>query len=69
MTLIYWLKRKYHITMMVDIVARYYLKLNMGEALQCIDGANCVNPNPRIRLSVCLCVCHQKTPSNTLSTG
>ena len=29
--------------MMVDIVARYYLKLNMGEALQCIDGANCVN--------------------------
>ena len=29
--------------MLVAIVARYYLKLNMGDALQCIDGANCVN--------------------------
>ena len=28
-----------------------------------------IYPNPRIRLSVCLCVCHQKPPSNTLSTG
>ena len=37
MTLKYWLKRKYH------IVARYYVTLNMGDALQCIDGANCVN--------------------------
>ena len=37
MTLIYWLKRKYH------NVAQYYVTLNMGEALQCIDGANCVN--------------------------
>ena len=26
-------------------------------------------PNPRIRLSVCVCVRHQKTPSNTLSTA
>ena len=29
--------------MLVDIVARDYVTLNMGEALQCIDGANCIN--------------------------
>ena len=36
-------KEKISQLMLVDIVARYYVTLNMGEALQCIDGANCVN--------------------------